>query len=228
MKFIKTVFSYLISFLVIAWAINYFDPNAYQEFNNYVNPPTSQSIKAKPSSSSSNQAHAQSQTAELPSLNQPHKQVQEHWNKKDLTIYIQAKDKTARQDFLEAINAWNTTKVLNLALVKNANQADIVCDIQDLTANTKQNGLETLKTLGDTEVSYDQNNGEIMHAKSVIDIYQIQGMPHDQQVWIAEHELGHAFGLQHTTPGSHTVMEPQNLTTGITKTDIQNLKNIYQ
>ena len=50
----------------------------------------------------------------------------------------------------------------------------------------------------------------------------------NQQVWVAEHELGHALGLQHTPEGSHTVMEPYNLTTRITPTDVNNLKNLYQ
>lgn len=228
MRFIRTILSYLISFIIIAVAANYFDPSIQSEINTYFNPTTNQlqtphqQTHQNTTPSSNNQ-----QDANLPSINDPQESHQEHWKKRNLTIYIQTTDPTAKKDFIDAINDWNDAKVLKLSLIKNPKQADIVCDIQDLSANTKHKGLETLKTLGNTEVSYDQNTGEIMHANSVIDIYQIQNMPHDQQVWIAEHELGHAFGLSHTDPGSHTVMEPQNLKTGITSTDINNLKKIY-
>ena len=118
----------------------------------------------------------------------PKKVTKNTGKKRNLTICIQTTDPAAKKDFIDAINAWNDAKVLKLSLIKNPKQADIICDIQDLSANTKHEGLETLKTLGNTEVSYDQNTGEIMHAKSVIDIYQIQNMPHDQQVWIAERQ----------------------------------------
>lgn len=228
MRFIRTILSYLISFIIIAVAANYFDPSIQSEINTYFNPTTNQlqtphqQTHQNTTPSSNNQ-----QDANLPSINDPQESHQEHWKNRNLTIYIQTTDPTAKKDFIDAINDWNDAKVLKLSLIKNPKQADIICDIQDLSANTKHEGLETLKTLGNTEVSYDQNTGEIMHANSVIDIYQIQNMPHDQQVWIAEHELGHAFGLSHTDPGSHTVMEPQNLKTGITSTDINNLKKIY-
>ena len=223
MHFIRTILSYLISFIIIAVAVNYLDPNIQSEINTYFNPTTNQ-IQTPHQQSPQNTTPSSNnqQDANLPSVNDPQESHQEHWKKRNLTIYIQTTDPTAKKDFIDAINAWNDAKVLKLSLIKNPKQANIICDIQDLSANTKHEGLDTLKTLGNTEVSYDQNTGEIMHAKSVIDIYQIQNMPHNQQ-----HELGHAFGLSHTDPGSHTVMEPQNLTTGITSTDINNLKKIY-
>lgn len=228
MHFFRTVLSYLISFIIIAFAVNYLDPNIQSEINSYLNPTTEQNqTPPKQSHQTTTPSSNNQQDANLPSIDQPQESHQEHWKKRNLTICIQTTDPAAKKDFIDAINAWNDAKVLKLSLINNPKQADIVCDIQDLSTNTKHEGLETLKTLGNTEVSYDQNTGEIMHAKSVIDIYQIQNMPHDQQVWIAEHELGHAFGLSHTDPGSHTVMEPQNLTTGITSTDINNLKKIY-
>lgn len=228
MRFIRTILSYLISFIIIAVAANYFDPSIQSEINTYFNPTTNQlQTPHQQTHQNTTPSSNTQQDANLPSINDPQESHQEHWKKRNLTIYIQTTDPTAKKDFIDAINDWNDAKVLKLSLIKNPKQTDIICDIQDLSANTKHEGLETLKTLGNTEVSYDQNTGEIMHANSVIDIYQIQNMPHDQQVWIAEHELGHAFGLSHTNPGSHTVMEPQNLKTGITSTDINNLKKIY-
>lgn len=228
MRFIRTILSYLISFIIIAVAANYFDPSIQSEINTYFNPTTNQlQTPHQQTHQNTTPSSNNHQDANLPSINDPQESHQEHWKKRNLTIYIQTTDPTAKKDFIDAINDWNDAKVLKLSLIKNPKQTDIICDIQDLSANTKHEGLETLKTLGNTEVSYDQNTGEIMHANSVIDIYQIQNMPHDQQVWIAEHELGHAFGLSHTDPGSHTVMEPQNLKTGITSTDINNLKKIY-
>lgn len=139
MRFIRAILSYLISFIIIAIAANYFDPNIQSEINSYFNPTTIQTqaphqqSRQNTTPSSNNQ-----QDANLPSINDPQESHQEHWKKRNLNICIQTTDPVAKKDFIEAINAWNDAKVLKLSLINNPKQADIVCDIQDLSANTKR------------------------------------------------------------------------------------------
>ena len=134
MHFIRTILSYLISFIIIAVAVNYLDPNIQSEINTYFNPTTNQ-IQTPHQQSPQNTTPSSNnqQDANLPSINQPQESHQEHWKKRNLTIYIQTTDPTAKKDFIDAINAWNDAKVLKLSLIKNPKQANIICDIQDLS-----------------------------------------------------------------------------------------------
>lgn len=151
------------------------------------------------------------------------------WTNKNITIAINTTDPIAKQDFTDAINNWNNAHVIHLQMVNPDQHPNINCNIKDLSNQTKQvSQTETEQQLGVTNISYVEHTNQLAHADSYIDINSIRNMSHDQQVWVAEHELGHALGLQHTPEGSHTVMEPYNLTTGITPTDVNNLKNLYQ
>ena len=151
------------------------------------------------------------------------------WTNKNITVAINTTDPIAKQDFTDAINNWNNAHVIHLQMVNPDQHPNINCDIKDLSNQTKQvSQTETEQQLGVTNISYVEQTNQLAHADSYIDINSIRNMSHDQQVWVAEHELGHALGLQHTPEGSHTVMEPYNLTTGITPTDVNNLKNLYQ
>ncbi|WEV38790.1 matrixin family metalloprotease [Lactobacillus sp. ESL0680] len=48
-----------------------------------------------------------------------------------------------------------------------------------------------------------------------------------QAINVAEHELGHALGLNHNLPGSKSVMNPANRIYPISKPDIRGMKKIY-
>lgn len=45
---------------------------------------------------------------------------------------------------------------------------------------------------------------------------------------VAEHELGHAIGLDHTSEDAHSIMKPYNPDCDITDQDVQSVKSIYQ
>ena len=119
MRFIRTILSYLISFIIIAVAVNYLDPNIQSEINSYLDPTTNQIQAPHQQNHQTNTPSSNNQQdANLPSINDPQENHQEHWKKRNLTIYIQTTEPTAQKAFINAINAWNDSKVLKLSLRK--------------------------------------------------------------------------------------------------------------
>ena len=202
--------------------------------------PTSSS--SVPSSSSSNSTNSSS-SSQVPQPTKPAPTTQAsqatqndnhgqhrgiHWDDpKNITVKIVTNNPDAVNDFKQAIDAWNKTGIVNLKLVDQNQDAEITCNIENLTNQTKQNGDYTQSTLGQTDFQYEANENKLISATSNIDIDQIKNLPDQNQVWIAEHELGHALGLQHVNENDNSVMIPFNIHTGITDEDAQHLKDLY-
>lgn len=151
-----------------------------------------------------------------------------HWpDPKNITIKIVTDNPEAVNDFKQAIDAWNKTGVVNLKLVDKNDDADITCNVQNLSGQTVETANETQETLGQTDFQYKLPENELVSANANIDIDQIKSLPGQSQVFVAEHELGHALGLSHVNESDNSVMVPVNVKTGITDEDVGHLKELY-
>lgn len=203
--------------------------------------PSSSSSSASsiaPSSNSSSQSSSAPKPAPAPAKPQNDTQASKadnagqhrgiHWpDPKNITIKIVTDNLEAVDDFKQAIDAWNKTGVVNLKLVDKNDNADITCNVQNLSGQTVETVNETQETLGQTDFQYKLPENELVSANANIDIDQIKSLPGQSQVFVAEHELGHALGLSHVNESDNSVMVPVNVKTGITDEDVGHLKELY-
>lgn len=228
----KRILKYLLLFCCLIWVINDFSNNSSKS------PSSShpQVTENKNTNTQSTQANHDSQPYASTSSTQPTFTTLDpnagyKWRTPNATVYIKTKNPMLVQAYENAINEWNQTNSFRFALTNNP-QSQIICDERNL-ASTKQNdGLTTSQELGNTETSYLQQAKLIQHANVVLDN---SGLLNDENTknnsqyatWVAEHELGHAIGLDHTPQNDNSVMVPSNPQHGITENDIITVKQLY-
>ncbi len=150
------------------------------------------------------------------------------WASKTITYKINDKSTYYKQVWNSAVKHWNATKVIKLVPVKSGKTADIA--LASANSNTK-------KTSGDivglTYTSYHttQMMGSLnvmAGAKSYVykNIANKMGYSQLDREHVAEHEIGHALGLEHADT-KKSVMYYANRSSAITSTDIKGLKNAY-
>ncbi|MBD7895252.1 matrixin family metalloprotease [Limosilactobacillus sp. Sa3CUN2] len=142
------------------------------------------------------------------------------WATNTATIYVNTGNKTLDSAAQSAIQQWNQTGAFTFRPVNSSQQAEIVVSAMD-NDSTNAAGL--------TKTSSNSINNHFVHANVYLNQRYLLDPEYgyDQQriVNTAEHELGHAIGLDHTKQVS--VMQPAGSFYTIQPGDIQAVKKLY-
>ena len=143
------------------------------------------------------------------------------WSSNSANVYIKTTNKTLVNAYEEAINAWNATGAFTFTLVSDESSADIVAT-EYSDASSKAAGLAETETNALTN--------QITHVDVKLNTYYLldndYGYTHNRIVYTAEHELGHAIGLDHND-NEESVMQSSGSYYGIQDVDIQKVQSIY-
>lgn len=228
----KRILKYLLLFCCLIWAINDFSNNS----NKSPSSSHSQIVENKNTNTQSTQVNHDNQSYTSTSNTQPTFTTLDpnsgyKWSTPNATVYIKTNNPMLIQAYKNAINEWNQTNSFKFVLTNNP-QSQIICDERNLTSTKQDNGLTTSQELGNTETSYLQQAKLIQHANVVLDnggLLNDENTKRNSQyaTWVAEHELGHAIGLDHTAQNANSVMVPSNPQHGITENDVTTVKQLY-
>lgn len=142
------------------------------------------------------------------------------WTQPSATIYIDLANPTLHSATETAINHWNQTGAFTFHQTKSKADADVV-----VTAISEhKNGAAGLTT-----TKMNATTGYIIHADVQLNAEYLlspaYGYTQDRIINTAEHELGHAIGLQHSSAVS--VMQPAGSYYSIQPQDVENVKRLY-
>lgn len=145
--------------------------------------------------------------------------VSGRWKKAMATVYVNYENQTLQQAALDAIANWNATGCFKFKQTSNKKNADIV-----MTTMDKDNDAAGL-----TQMSVDSLTGYFVHGTVYLNTAYLlnssYGYSMERIINTAEHELGHAMGLQHTNDVS--VMQPAGSLYTIQQRDIDNVNELY-
>ncbi|MBM7641722.1 matrixin family metalloprotease [Streptococcus loxodontisalivarius] len=146
---------------------------------------------------------------------------QARWSTNTASVYIETTDQTLVSAYKEAIENWNSTGAFTFTLTDNEAGADIVAtDYSD--SSSQAAGLANTTT--------DVLTNHINHVDVMLNTYYLTdnnfGYSYDRIVNTAEHELGHAIGLDHDD-SEDSVMQSSGSYYSIQDSDIQAVKNLY-
>lgn len=143
------------------------------------------------------------------------------WSSNSANVYIETTDETLVSAYEEAINAWNATGAFTFNLVEDESSADIVAT-EYSDASSKAAGLAETETNALTN--------QITHVDVKLNTYYLlendYGYTHNRIVYTAEHELGHAIGLDHDDD-EESVMQSSGSYYGIQSVDIEKVNEVY-
>lgn len=172
--------------------------------------------------------------------NPPHKR----WADPDnisIGINLLPEDKSTFRSYKQAIKAWNKTGVVRLKYDPHDNMPDIDCGSERFEAVHKIDPKISSDWLGYTWVStrdghpgYKGSN-LLVYAEVTIDPTWIKKYAKRNhmnykklELSVAEHEIGHALGLDHVKQHDHSVMTPVvDKSVLITKEDVRHLRELY-
>ena len=141
------------------------------------------------------------------------------WPNKNATVYINMPNPTLRQATNEAITAWNKTGAFHFKVTNKRKGANVI-----VNESNKQDGAAGL-----TKSTLNASNGYFIKVWVYLNgnylLNPTYGYNHQRIVNTAEHELGHAMGLEHTN--STSVMQPAGSMYSIQPGDVQAVKFIY-
>ena len=145
--------------------------------------------------------------------------IDARWQQNSATIYININNPVLKNATETAITQWNNTKAFTFKIVNNKN-----ANISVSAVNDPNNGAAGL-----TNTSMNSATGYYLHATVELNSYYLLnptfGYSQERIINTAEHELGHAIGLQHTNKTS--VMQPAGSYYPIQPRDIQAVKVLY-
>lgn len=143
------------------------------------------------------------------------------WTKPEADVYVDIHDNLQlRSAAIDAMNAWNRTGAFTFHQINNKKDAQIIINVvNDSSTNAA----------GETATTYNPATGHLLKATVHLNRYYLQnqwyGYSNNRIVNTAEHELGHAIGLNHTKTVS--VMYPKGSIYTIQPQDIKNVRKIY-
>ena len=168
--------------------------------------------------------HQWQETGKLQGLSQidNHQASGAKWPKAQATIYIDSQmDTTFQKAYAEAVVNWNETGAFNFVVVDDSNQADILA--------TEMNDGSTA-VAGEAESQTNLLTKQFTSVTVRLNHYYLSnpnyGYTYDRILHTAEHELGHAIGLEHTNEVS--VMQPAGSYYGIQTQDIMAIQSLYE
>lgn len=138
------------------------------------------------------------------------------WDTASATVYIDTQDETFRSAYQEAIRTWNQTGAFTFQIVNDKSQANIVAtEMNDGTVSAagEAESQTNLLTKRFTNVTVRLNRYYLLNSQ--------YGYSYERIVNTAEHELGHAIGLEHNEEKS--VMQSSG-----SFYEIQAVKELYQ
>lgn len=143
------------------------------------------------------------------------------WSEPEANVYVDIKNNLQlRSAAIDAMNAWNRTGAFTFHQINDKSRAQIVIStVDDSDTNAA----------GETATTYNPSTGHLLKADVHLNRYYLQnewyGYSNNRIVNTAEHELGHAIGLNHTNSAS--VMYPKGSIYTIQPQDIRNVRKIY-
>lgn len=143
------------------------------------------------------------------------------WSEPEANVYVDIKNNLQlRSAAIDAMNAWNRTGAFTFHQTNDKSCAQIVIStVDDSDTNAA----------GETVTTYNPSTGHLLKADVHLNRYYLQnewyGYSNNRIVNTAEHELGHAIGLNHTN--SVSVMYPKGSIYTIQPQDIRNVRKIY-
>lgn len=143
------------------------------------------------------------------------------WSNPEANVYVDIKNNLQlRSAAIDAMNAWNRTGAFTFHQINDKSRAQIVIStVDDSDTNAA----------GETATTYNPSTGHLLKADVHLNRYYLQnewyGYSNNRIVNTAEHELGHAIGLNHTN--SVSVMYPKGSIYTIQQQDIRNVRKIY-
>lgn len=153
--------------------------------------------------------------------NHVHQTSGSRWDTASATVYIDTQDETFRSAYQEAIRAWNQTGAFTFQIVNDKNQANIVAtEMNNITVSAagEAESKTNLLTKRFTNVTVRLNRYYLLNSQ--------YSYSYERIVNTAEHELGHAIGLEHNEEKS--VMQSAGSFYGIQAVDVQAVKELYQ
>lgn len=146
------------------------------------------------------------------------------WPRKDLNVYYDIEptlNKDYQSSWRQAVLNWNNLDIVRLNKVDKEEQADIVLQV-DNRSNTNQAGVTQNRYM----TNFLNEHQTLVHATAKINQYYLDHYSYDGKVNTAEHELGHALGLQHDDE-HNSVMNSAGSQFGIQQVDVANLTKLY-
>lgn len=145
--------------------------------------------------------------------------IKGRWAKKTATVYVDTGNSTLNAATISAMSQWNRTGAFNFQQTTDKKHAQIVVKSMDSNDDAA----------GTTQTLTSSMTGQIEHATVFLNNHYLldpnYGYSEERIVNTAEHELGHAIGLNHSNQVS--VMQPAGSFYTIQPGDVAKVNQLY-